>query len=64
MARSYLLSNVEEYKKLFPNLCLDLPPVSNMKVDVGSLKLNPHAFIVKNVRDGFRKRRGGRKEPK
>ena len=55
MARNYLLSNVEEYKKLFPNLCLDLPAVSSMKVDVGTLKLSPHVFIVRNVRDGFRK---------
>ena len=56
MARDFLLSSVEEYKKVFPNLALDHPSIANMKIEVGTLKLNPNAFIVRNVRDGFRKR--------
>ena len=56
VAREYLLSMVEEFKKLFPNLSLDHPSIANMKIEVGSRKYNLEAFVVRSARDGFRKK--------
>ena len=55
LAREFLLAKVEEFKKQFPNLSLDHPSISNMRVEAGSRKINPNAFFVKNVRNGFSK---------
>ena len=56
MARDFIHDNLEEFKRQFPNLCLDEPIIANLRIPVGTLRLTPMRFIARNVKDGFRKR--------